>query len=288
MSDPTVTDAEPGPPEESGGPAGPADNAVPATGPGADADWAAPDPSATAPSVAGAADDGPGADAAEGDGSAVAVEESAEPADDGDLAALDSAMASDDGSEPRRHWLRYPGLVGALAVVAMVILVPCGGGLLFFNGAFADHGRYPTAPDACARLGSSQVRDAFGDGLLRADSTGNSDGSTCTYQGSAATGPSRVVRLSLTRYDTKGPLSAPRVAHVGLTNDFSDQVSQGGRSRGTVRHLGDEAVALRHETGVTVYARFSNLVLRLDTAGDEPDLEPHAVSAARRVGSTLS
>lgn len=204
---------------------------------------------------------------------------------DGDLAALDQALAADPGPEPRRHWLRYPGLVGALAVVAMAILVPCGGGLLFFNGAFADHGRYQRAPDACTRLGSEQVRAAFGPGLRRTDSTTGADGSTCTYQGGGR-GPFAMVRMSLTSYGTKGPLSAPQVAHVGLDNDVSDQVSQGG-SRGHLRDLGDEAVELRHAAGVIVYARFSNLVLRLDAQGEGAEVGKRTIAAARAIGATL-
>ncbi len=206
----------------------------------------------------------------------------------GELDTLSSAMDADAGhAEPRRHWLRYPGLVGALAVVALVILVPCGGGVLFFSGAFADQGKYASAPDACSRFGARQVRQAYGEGLYRSARTGVQDQSSCTYRGGAASGRSIVVLISLTRYDTKGPLSAARMAHAGLNTAVTDEMQDGGESRGTLTGTGDEAVLLHQSTGVAVYSRVSNLVVRLDITGDDPGLQASTVAAARRVVSAL-
>ncbi len=208
--------------------------------------------------------------------------------DVGELDTLSSAMDADaDGPEPRRHWLRYPGLVGALAVVALVILVPCGGGVLFLSGAFADQGRFGSAPDACGRFGARQVQQAYGEGLYRADHTGARDESSCTYRGGAASGRSIVVRFSLTRYGTKGPLSAARMAHAGLNTAVTDEMQDGGESRGALAGTGEEAVLLRQSTGVAVFSRVSNLVVRLDITGDDPGLESNTVAAARQAVGAL-
>lgn len=240
------------------------DRAAPA--PASDVDGAAvadAPPSDDVSTAADAPDAGPDADA------------------DGELAVLGAALAADDGSEPRRHWLRYPGLVGALAVIGLLMLIPCGAGTLFFTGAFADSGRFGRTPDACSVLDAKTVHDLFGGHLESAGRTGAGDDSTCQYQGSAAVRADASVTLTLTRYGTKGPLSAPRMAHAALTTDADD----GGVTR-AVPGLGDEAVALDRPTGVTVYARVSNVVLRLEVSTAAAS-EPEAVDGARTVAAAL-
>lgn len=203
------------------------------------------------------------------------------PTDPGELDELTAVL--DDGSdEPRRHWLRYPGLFGALTVVALVILVPCGAGILFFTGAFADPGAYGRAPDACARLTAHQVEAAFGAGLVRDYPSDTGDESSCTYLGGAASGRNARVTLTLTRYGTKGPLSAPRMAHAGFTSDLS-----GTRDRATLAGLGDEAARVTSDTGTTVLVRRSNLVLRLDASGDIEDPSRGVTSTARALVGSL-
>lgn len=202
--------------------------------------------------------------------------------DGGELDALSAAMDADDGVEPRRHWLRYPGVIGALAVVAVLIMVPCGAGVLFLTGAFADHGRYSAAPDACTVLDPATVRGHFGEDLVRGDTVGTDDDSTCDYQGGAATASSTRVHLTVTRYGPKGPLSAPRMAHAGYHDDVA-----GARHPTRLPGVADEAVSVRTATGVTVYARHSNLVLALSVTGDEPDLRPRTVAAARQIAAEL-
>jgi hypothetical protein len=202
----------------------------------------------------------------------------------GELDVLTAALESDDGAEPRRHWLRYPGVLGALAIIGVVILVPCGAGTLFVTGGFADHGRYSAVPDACRQLTAGRVRAEFGDGLVRFAHNSDGDSSSCTYQGGAAAGPSLQVRLALTRYGTKGPVSAPQVAHAGLQGDLADVDK---RDRSTLRGVADEAVRVRTGTGVTVYVRSSNLVLELDATGDDADLPAHTVTAAGHLAAGL-
>ncbi|HEY3504521.1 MAG TPA: hypothetical protein VGN37_17285, partial [Actinocatenispora sp.] len=226
---------------------------------------------------AGSATDGADVPAAVPDDDGAAVPSDVD-GDEGEMASLSAALDADGGGEERRHWLRYPGLVGALAVVGLLMLIPCGAGTLFFTGAFADHGRFGQAPDACTRLAPDTVRKAFGRGLLPAGRTGGGDDSTCTYLGSAAVGSDARVSLTVTRYGTKGPLSAPRMAHAGLTGDATDGVA--GRNRRSVSGLGDEAVAVQGPTGVIVYARVSNVVLRLSASGSAAR-EPDTVAAAR-------
>ncbi|MEV0841361.1 hypothetical protein AB0I55_17615 [Actinocatenispora sera] len=201
-----------------------------------------------------------------------------------DTGELDELAAALDGGadEPRRHWLRYPGLFGALTVVALVILVPCGAGILFFTGAFADPGAYGHAPDACARLTAQRVRAAFGAGLVRDYPSDTGDESTCTYLGGAASGRNARVTLTLTRYGTKGPLSAPRMAHAGFRSDLS-----GTRHRTTLPGLGDEAVRVTSDTGTTVLVRRSNLVLRLDASGDIEDPSRGVTRTARALAGSL-
>lgn len=207
-----------------------------------------------------------------------------EPAAAGEMDILTAALASDDGAEPRRHWLRYPGVLGALAIIAVVILVPCGAGVLFATGGFADHGRYAAVPDACRQLDPGQVRSDFGEGLERFGHSSDGDSSTCTYQGSAAVGPSRQVRLAITRYGPKGPVSAQRMAQAGLRNDLA---ATDATHRRTLHGIADEAVRVRTGTGVTIYARTSNLVLELDATGDDADLPTRAVSAAGHIAARL-
>jgi hypothetical protein len=197
---------------------------------------------------------------------------------------LDELVAVLDGgsAEPRRHWLRYPGLFGALTVVALVILVPCGAAILFFTGAFADPGAYGRAPDACARLTAQRVQAAFGAGLVRDYPSDTGDESICTYLGGAASGRHARVTLTLTRYGTKGPLSAPRMAHAGFTSDLS-----GTHHRTTLSGLGDEAVRFASPAGTTVLVRRSNLVLRLDASGDIEDPGSGVTATARALVGSL-
>lgn len=202
----------------------------------------------------------------------------------GELDVLAAALESDDGAEPRRHWLRYPGVLGALAIIGVVMLIPCGAGTLFVTGGFADHGRYAAVPDACRQLTTGRVRAEFGDGLVRFAHSTDGDSSSCSYQGSAAAGPSLQIRLALTRYGTKGPVSAPQVAHAGLQGDLAGVDK---RDRSTLRGVADEAVRVRTGTGVTVYARSSNLVLELDATGDDADLPAHTVAAATHLAAEL-
>jgi hypothetical protein len=258
----------------------------------ADADDQSPGPDGTAADGDGA---GAGEPEFDGEGETGAVAEAAavdggtdpvapgvdELTDTGELDEL-AAVLHDGSDEPRRHWLRYPGLFGALTVVALVILVPCGAGILFFTGAFADPGAYGHAPDACARLTAQRVEAAFGAGLVRDYPSDTGDESSCTYLGGAASGRNARVTLTLTRYGTKGPLSAPRMAHAGFTSDLS-----GTRDRATLSGLGDEAARVTSDTGTTVLVRRSNLVLRLDASGDIEDPSRGVTSTARALVGSL-
>jgi len=267
---------------------------------GVAADAGAPDnadhPTGTDPAAAGVADGAAGevaGDAAErpdGDAGEVAGDAAerpdgaggVEPGDGGELDEL-SAVLDGGAAEPRRHWLRYPGLFGALTVVALVILVPCGAGTLFLTGAFADPGRYDRVPDACARLTADRVRADFGPGLVRGYPSDAGDESSCTYQGGAASARRARVTLTLTRYGTKGPLSASRMAHAGLSSDASDA----GRHRSRLPGLGDEAVRVSSGETTTVLVRRSNLVLELTATGEIDDRTRSVAAAARSLLGSL-
>lgn len=196
-----------------------------------------------------------------------------EPEHEGEgLDALSAAMDGEQGPEPRRHWLRWPGFVGALLVVAVVILVPCGAGVLYFTGAFADRGRFGAAPDACGKLPAGTVGDRFQVAMQVSGRDRTATGSSCDYEldrsrATAASGEVAAV-LSFDSYGPKGPLSAARMAHAGLNDSVTEAATAdplGPKPHQTVvRGIGEEAVVV--DAGgrqVDVFARVSNLLVHL-------------------------
>jgi hypothetical protein len=235
-----------------------------------------------------------------------AVEEPApeeEPADEepeGEgLDALSAAMDGEQEPEPPRHWLRWPGFVGALLVVAVVILVPCGGAVLYLTGAFADHGRFAAAPDACGKLSASTIGDRFQVAMLVSGRDHTATGSTCDYdldraRATAASGEVAAV-LSIDSYDPKGPISAARMAHGGLNGAVSDATTNdplGPKPTRTVLHgVGEEAVVIdAGGRSVDVFARVSNLLVHLKVELSyvgETSLSSEAVALTKQVTGGL-
>lgn len=222
-------------------------------------------------------------------------EDDYEPEGEG-LAAL---MAGEPSPEPARHWLRWPGFVGALLVVAVVILVPCGAGLLYLTGAFADHGRFASAPDACGKLAAGTVGASFQVAMLVSGRDHSATGSSCDYEmdrsrTTAADGEVAAV-LSFDSYTPKGPLSAARMAHAGLNDSVTDATTAdplGPKPTRTVLHgVGEEAVAV-DDGGrqVDVFSRVSNLVVHLRVERSftgETSLSSQAVTLTKQVTGGL-
>jgi hypothetical protein len=230
-------------------------------------------------------------------------EASLEPEGSSDGEGLDALSAAmDDGQdrpEPPRHWLRWPGFVGALLVVAVVILVPCGGAVLYLTGAFADHGRFAAAPDACARLRPESLGDRLQVAMVVQHRDRSKSGTTCDYgvdHGTAAGAAGEVTAvLTIDSYGPKGPLSAARMAHAGLngavTDAEADPDARPAPAKKVVGGVGDEAVVLADDDRtVSVYARVSNLLvhlrLELSYVGG-PGLSGDAVALTRQVTSGL-
>jgi hypothetical protein len=228
--------------------------------------------------------------------------DAAEPDGDGEgLDVLSAAMDGEQPPEPPRHWLRWPGFVGALLVVAVVILVPCGGAVLYLAGAFADPGRFTAAPDACSRLAAGTVGDRLEVAMSVTGKDRSSTGSTCDYaldraRATVASGDVAAV-LSLDSYGTKGPLSAARMAHAGLNGAVTDATADDPAGLGpkpskrVVSGVGEEAVVV--DAGgrtVDVFARVSNLLvhLRLELSyTGATSLATEAVALARQVTGGL-
>lgn len=195
------------------------------------------------------------------------------------LAALSGAMrdVADEPETPRRRagWLRYPGFVGALLVVAVLIVVPCGIGGMYLTGAFADPGKYESVPDACTLMDTGQLGQKMRVPMAVKDQSRDTSTSICEYQidqirAKPGTGAANVM-LALTRYDTKGPLSAARMAHAGMydatasdNEDLPDGMASPATQRQKLSGVGEEAVVVSGSGNeVTVYARVSNVMLRL-------------------------